>query len=693
MAKLLSPGIGITEVNKGFTTPNLPSSNCFSVLRADYGPAFELTGVSSEDGLVANFGKPTKNNYNDWFNTKNFYDYASSMNVVRPIDSARITENVSLTLSGGNSGTVNTTDETAMDIVQGSSQANIFNQTLAEVTLPSLLTDSISVNLAEIRIPTANLTNATEIATFDSLAIVNGTQATGAVAAASVIPITAGGAGAGDFTLQYDAGNEAALWVGGTPTGWSTTLSFVFAVDGADTVFTVTGTVSAAKLTFYNRYVTSNQDIAVGVASDAVAWTKNVSTDIANKFSSYFDAEPVWANNEVAILVFVVGADGSFTQVESYIGSYLSTGRDIYNKSSFIEDILLNANSRIFVKVGTNGVVVNTCGGTIPKLHHTHYNTVYPRTANTFPGTTYSGSYAVGDITDSFDIINDPDTSDIGLILGHQLSMGYAAQIAALRKDAFAINAPFDYSKLVGQTSDVATAYLTKNMGFADWDSSSTDVDFLPSAGKNTYAGTFGNMKYQYDKYNDMNRWLPVHGDVAGLMAQTDRELNPWWPGAGLQRGQMKNVIKLALKPNKTNRDSLYVNSINVIYVVPGEGQAVVWGQKTATSVASIFSRINVRRLMITIEKTIGKAMLPFVMEFADQTTWDQIAGVINPYLASVQAARGLEAFKVIVDSTNNTPSVINQNKIVVDVHVKPTQVAEFIELTFSVTKSGVQFG
>ena len=276
-------------------------------------------------------------------------------------------------------------------------------------------------------------------------------------------------------------------------------------------------------------------------------------------------------------------------------------------------------------------------------------------------------------------------------MLQHELSVNKASTTAATRLDAFAINAPFDHTALVGKTSATATAYLTKNMGTGvDYDVTSTDADFLSTF--NTYSGNYGNMKYQYDKYSDINRWIPVHGDVAGLFAETDATLFPWYATAGVQRGVIKNAIKLAFNPNKTSRDSLYTQSINIIMAIPGEGSAIVWGQKTATGTASIFDRINVRRLMITIEKAISKSMRPFIMEFADQATWDAIAGVINPYLNRVKTNRGVEDYLVIVDSTNNTAQVINDNSIVVDIFVKPNQVAEFIQLNFNVTKSGIEF-
>ena len=765
MGQLLSPGIGITEKNLGFSTPNLPSANTFSVLRSDYGEAYALRQVSNENLLVANFGKPTSKNYNDWFNTRNFYDYASSMYVIRPIDQAKATENTSMVLSGGFAGRAiamstagttgtfevgdaltqvgtsatasvsaikvptvpadttylflnleNGTDFDLTGLVTGgtsgatgvptganasvqiaedsvyqcSKQANLYNQDIAEVTIPSLVTDSVSVVLAEFTEVGGDGTGVytyQDAAVFGTLQLENdGVAANGDLednVATPHIDLA--------YTTQYDAIWNATTYSGGNPVGWSSTVSIVDDTAGDTGRQLMTGTVTSAKLTFYNRYITSEQDVAVAVCSDSEAWDENISTDVTTKFSSFFEFKPDFANQEFAVVIFLRNSDGTFTKVEDWVVSYSPTGKNAFNKSIYAEDVFLNSQSRVFCKVGATGANVNTAAGALPVLRHVHYNTIYPRSADTFPTITYTGSYSQGDVDEAFDLVNDATTSDLGLMLGHELSPAKAPATAMMRKETFGITAPFAYSQLVGKTSDEATSYLVKNMGLVGYLGGGAYDDLGPS-GKNDYSAIFGNMKYQYDKYNDMNRWLPVHGDIAGLMAETDREFFPWYAASGLQRGVIKNVIKLAFNPNKTSRDNLYLNSINQLYIVPGQGTAVVWGQKTATAVASIFSRINIRRLMITIEKTLSRALLPFVMEFADETTWNLIAGVINPYLSTIQSQRGLEEFKVIVDSTNNTSEVINNNQIVVDIFVKPTQVAEFIQLNFNVTKSGVSF-
>jgi len=752
MASLLSPGITVTEKNFGYSVGALPSSNTFGVLRAEKGEAFTVVLTSSEAELVSNFGRPTNNNFLDWFNINNFYDYASSMYVSRPIDALKTTKNVGLVLSGGD-------DSDPLTVNEGISQANLYNQTTAEGTLSSLVTDTQTKLLAVGTEESTDWawTSLGQVGVDDYALSAKGL--TGADSAILVVnSIDTLGIGGSDPNWTVELLNDAALqgWgittgtlnftdgvafvVGETVTGTSSgatatvvsidtnllvvssvanggTASQVFgdgtteaitgsasgtgsacgplelasftATDVTGTV-TVAGTVASSKLTFYNRYVAPTQDIAIGVCSALASWTGQVATSgDTNTFSSYFEYAPDFSNDEFALLVYEQETDSTWTQVESYTVSAVSTGKDVYGRSNFVDDILLAADSRIFCKVGANGVMPNTESSPLPVLRHTWYDTIYPRTYDTWPAAEYDATaYTSGDIQECYDLIDDPDTTDIGLIMNHFLDQEYASTVAALRKDAFAIVSPYSSSDLVGKSSDDAVTYLTTAMGTVNYSTGEVD-DFN---NHNTYTGMFGNMKYMFDRYNDMNRWVPIHGDMAGIMAETDRLFFPWYAPAGLNRGKIRNAIKLAFNPNQAGRDSLYVNGINIVYAIAGEGQGVVWGQKTATSVASIFSRINIRRLMITLEKEISKSMRPFVMEFADETTWNQILGVINPYLGNVQANRGLEDFLVVCDSSNNTAEVINQNKIVVDIFVKPQQVAEFIQLNFNVTKSGVSF-
>jgi len=206
-----------------------------------------------------------------------------------------------------------------------------------------------------------------------------------------------------------------------------------------------------------------------------------------------------------------------------------------------------------------------------------------------------------------------------------------------------------------------------------------------------SYAVLDSNWKYQYDNYNDVYRWVPCNGDVAGLCARTDLERDPWYSPGGMNRGVLKNVIKLAYNPTKTNRDDLYVKGINPIVSFPGEG-TILYGDKTMLSKPSAFDRINVRRLFIVLEKAISRAARFSLFEFNDQFTRAQFVALVEPFLRDVQGRRGITDFRVVCDDTNNTPEVIDRNEFVGDIYIKPARSINFIQLNFVAVRTGVSF-
>jgi phage tail sheath protein FI len=206
-----------------------------------------------------------------------------------------------------------------------------------------------------------------------------------------------------------------------------------------------------------------------------------------------------------------------------------------------------------------------------------------------------------------------------------------------------------------------------------------------------SYAVLDSNWKYQYDKYSDVYRWVPMNGDVAGLCARTDLERDPWFSPGGLNRGIIKNVIKLAWNPTKTNRDDLYVKGINPVVSFQGEG-TVLFGDKTLLSKPSAFDRINVRRLFIVLEKSIARAARFSMFEFNDQFTRAQFVSLVEPFLRDVQGRRGITDFKVVCDDSNNTGEIIDRNEFVGDIYIKPARSINFIQLNFVAVRTGVSF-
>ena len=259
-------------------------------------------------------------------------------------------------------------------------------------------------------------------------------------------------------------------------------------------------------------------------------------------------------------------------------------------------------------------------------------------------------------------------------VFNFQLGNYIIDNIVMQRKDCVAVISP-DKSTVVN------------NIGYE----ASSIVNWRNVMHDTSYAILDSGYKYQYDRYNNIYRWIPLNGDVAGLCARTDQTNDAWWSPAGFNRGQIKNLVKLAFNPNKTDRDVLYKNGVNPVVSFPGQG-VVLYGDKTLQTKPSAFDRINVRRLFIVLEKAISTSAKFSLFEFNDAFTRRQFVNLVTPYLRDVQGRRGIYDFKVVCDETNNTAQVIDTNQFVGDIYIKPARSINFIQLNFVAVGTGVQF-
>ena len=255
-----------------------------------------------------------------------------------------------------------------------------------------------------------------------------------------------------------------------------------------------------------------------------------------------------------------------------------------------------------------------------------------------------------------------------------QLANYLIDNIAETRKDCVVFISPDD-AVVSGNINNEATALV-------NWRNVVHD---------SSYAVLDSGYKYQYDKYNDVYRYLPMNGDIAGLCARTDNQKDPWWSPAGFNRGQIKNLVKLRWNPHKADRDIIYKNGINPVMSAPGQG-TVLFGDKTLQSKPSAFDRINVRRLFIVLEKAIATASKFTLFEFNDEFTRAQFKNLVTPYLRDVQGRRGITDFLVVCDASNNTPERIDRNEFWGDIYIKPARSINFIQLNFVAVRTGVQF-
>jgi len=196
---------------------------------------------------------------------------------------------------------------------------------------------------------------------------------------------------------------------------------------------------------------------------------------------------------------------------------------------------------------------------------------------------------------------------------------------------------------------------------------------------------------YVYNKYNDTYRYIPANGHVAGLCARTDDTNDPWFSPAGYNRGNLLGVTKLKWNPTKADRDALYKEGVNPIISEPGQG-ILLFGDKTAQSKPSAFDRINVRRLFMVLEKAISTASKYQLFELNDEFTRAMFRNMTEPFLRDVKGRRGITDFLVVCDETNNTGEVIDTNRFVADIYIKPARSINFITLNFVATRTGVEF-
>lgn len=379
------------------------------------------------------------------------------------------------------------------------------------------------------------------------------------------------------------------------------------------------------------------------------------------------------SNDEVHIVV--VDEDGKFTGVANTlleVFPFVSRATDAksFDGSSLYYANVLDGRSK-YAKANTTSSYANTSTTTFAALGT-------KVTASLTGGS--DGTIGTSDINAAYDRFVNADSVDVSLIITGSADSTVAGHvidnIAEVRKDCVVFVSP-PKAAVVDNYGDELTDVLTYRTSTLNKNSS--------------YAVMDSGWKYMYDKYNDVYRWIPLNGDVAGLCARTDRDRDPWYSPGGLNRGIVKNVVKLAWNPSKTDRDELYPKGINPVVTFSGEG-TILYGDKTLLARPSAFDRINVRRLFIVLEKAIARAARSSLFEFNDQFTRAQFVSIVEPFLRDVQGRRGITDFRVVCDETNNTGEVIDRNEFVGDIYIKPARSINFIQLNFVAVRTGVSF-
>jgi len=405
-------------------------------------------------------------------------------------------------------------------------------------------------------------------------------------------------------------------------------------------------------------------------------------------YKSYFTSAPGTSDFASAVggsndemHVVVVDTKGLFsgsqgTVLETYPFVSKASDASVNGSSNYYKQVIFNNSNYVYaIDPPSYSTTVATWG--TPAANTTYANLTTNQTL-----TLVNGSYVTptnGDFQTAYDYFANKELTNISLVItgnANTVVQQYVIDnVVTSRKDCVAFISP---PLAAIDTSGSATV-----TGIQSW---------LTSLARSTsYAVADSGWKYQYDKYNNTYRYVPLNGDIAGLCVNTDTIRDPWFSPAGLNRGQIKNAIKLAWNPNKTQRDTLYAAGVNPVVSFPGQG-IVLYGDKTLQSKPSAFDRINVRRLFIVLEKTISTAAQYSLFEFNDEFTRAQFVALVTPFLRDVQGRRGIYDFKVVCDTTNNTPQVIDSNQFVGDIYIKPARSINFIQLNFVAVGTGVDF-
>ena len=444
---------------------------------------------------------------------------------------------------------------------------------------------------------------------------------------------------------------------------------------------------------FYARYPgTYGNGISVETHDGTAGWD-------AWQYAGAFDVAPDTGNNEMAVAVVV-----DSEVVENYLVGLAQGDKNSDGGNIWAMDIINPKSKLIWINTanvtnsGANTVAFSgglavsaqvdahcddnsnddqaTCEG--------NNNTWVPQVD---AGTVGSDEYKAG-----WDKFANADEVNISIAMAGGLSNENSAQVAVVskyivetvaegRKDCIAVISPpkEEVVNVGGATTAVANVIAWRK-----------DASF---ASASSYGTLDCNYKYVYDVYSDTYRWIGFSGDVAGLMAYTDSVRDAWWSPGGLNRGQIKGVVKLAYQPTLAHRDQLYMlpNGINPIVSFPGQG-TVLWGDRTLLVKPSAFDRINVRRLFIILEKAISISAKYFLFEFNNEFTRKNFLNMVNPYLEGIKAKQGMYDFYVQCDAENNTPDIIDSNQFVASIFIKPSKSINFITLNFVATKTGVDF-
>ena len=635
MAFQVSPGVNVSEVDLSTVVPAVSTTEGAIAGVFKWGPVDSRVLVDSEETLVSRFQKPDGSlNPETFFTAANFLAYGNKLFVNRVVDSA-----AKNAVSNGSSAAVVVKNEDFIDDVSITSNDHFIAR------YPGVLGNSLQVSVCR----SAN----------DYLESSTG-------------------------TLSVNAGNNIVTTSQNESTDGGTSLIQVgdklkFGNTTVGTYYLEVSAISGTTVTLKDNY--TGPDNISGMSFDR--YWKYYDLVRAAPGTSTYTLGKGGAGDEVHVVVAdedgdITGTKG--TVLEVYEGvSRATDAKTESGETNYFIDVIKQRSSWIYAKGATNLVTTNTA---VNMAALTTDNAIYD-SLKLGVDSTAEGSIALNILTAGYDKFASAEDVDISLIMQGKAMHGtndaglakyIIDNICEKRKDCVLFASP-SYADVVNNIGGEVTAILAYRNALTN----------------SSYALIDSGYKYAYDKYNDVYRYVPLNGDIAGLAVRSDELRDAWFSPAGYNRGGLKNVVKLPFNPNKAERDLLYQSDINPVVTFPGQG-TILFGDKTILGKPSAFDRINVRRLFIVLEKAISTAAKFTLFEFNDAFTRSQFKNLVEPFLRDVQGRRGIQDFRVVCDETNNTGEVIDRNEFVGDIYIKPSKSINFIQLNFVAVRSGVEF-
>ena len=635
MAFQVSPGVLVQERDLTNVIPAVATTIGAVAGQFNQGPMDEVTSISSEKELVETFGKPDSTNFEFWFSAASFLQYSSSLRVVRAANTSSVNSCVS-----GTALRIKNTDH----YQNGDGTTGPYNDGSANVGEWAARTAGAWGNNLKVSVcPSATAYEA-----------VNKTTTNDASTAV------------GDTTIVLTSGTD--FLVG----------DIVNFGESGGHEYRVTA-VNTHTLTFV-RHPSGTGGLHTAVANGSQVRRRWQYYDLVDKApgTSVYASNRSGVNDEMHIVVVdedggITGTAGEVLEVYDSV-SKGSDAKTAQGDTNYYVDVLYNQSEYIYwmdhVATGSNW------GSAVAGLTFTALSAPFARSLVSGAD---GSAVSTAELKTAYEKYNDADTVDVNLIIagkGNATHIDNLITIAENRKDAVVFASP-ERADVVNVSN--STTQTTNVKGFFDGIRSSSYIVFDSG------------YKYTYDKYNDVFRYVPLNGDIAGLAARTDLIADSWFSPAGFNRGVIRGAVKLAYNPTQGQRDELYRARINPVVTLPGQG-TLLFGDKTGLSTPSAFDRINVRRLFITLEKAISTASKFQLFEFNDEFTRAQFRNIVEPFLRDVQGRRGVTDFRVVCDSSNNTANVIDSNEFRADIFVKPNRSINFIQLQFVATRSGAAF-